>query len=101
MHSCQYFGGCCHEHLAGAFGRPQGNTSRLLAPQLLQDVYDEFVAKANARAQSAEIGYLKNPSTKDTPPAQEGGPSPAHMVMVSYSTLDGVTVLAAAAHIYC
>ena len=68
---------------------------------LLQDIYDEVMAKAAAQAQSATAGDLMDPSTKDTPPAQEGGPSPAHMVMAPYSTLDEVTGLAAAAHIYC
>jgi hypothetical protein len=73
------------------FGGPQGNTSGLLASPLLQDMYDEFVAKATACAQSTKVDDPLDPSTTDAAPAQEKDSSPAHMIMAPYNTLDEVT----------
>jgi hypothetical protein len=102
MYPCKRFAGCYDEHSSRGFGRPQGKTLGLLGPPLLQDTYDEFVAKATARAQSTRDDIPLDPSTTDTAPAQQEAPSPAHMIMTPYKTLDEVRpkLLAAATQMH-
>lgn len=73
-------------------GRQPEEAPGRLVPSLLQDIYDEFVAKTSARAQSAEVGGPLNPSTKGAAPAMEEAPGPAHMISALYDTLDEVTL---------
>lgn len=101
---CEHLSGCCRRFPAiGALAVPRGTASESLAPPLLQDIHDEFVAKAAARAQSAEVGDTLDPGTRDTAPAQEEVPGTAHIIMVPYNTLDEVTpkLLAAATQMHC